>query len=120
MNSAYDAIAKPLIDSPRAEYPETTLFAVPYRLGAGELYTRWANGEIPSLVDLVGTYGKGIYRDAFGHAGQILVDVSKLICLRSIYSVEPSNFDHGMDWSVDLTLITNAAIDEHDRFDNRP
>ena len=114
LDVGYPAVAYPLIDSLRDEYPDTTIFAIPYGLSAGELYTRYADGELDDVTELVGSNGSGVFRDGFGHADHILEDLASLIWLQAIYGVDLAAFDAGYDWTVDLNTIASSILAEHD------
>ncbi len=114
LDVAYPAIAHPLIDSLRAEYPDTTIFAIPYGLSAGELFTRYADGELDDVTELVGSNGSGVFRDDFGHADHILEDLASLVWLQAIYGVDLATFDAGYEWSIDLNTIASSILAEHD------
>ncbi|MEM8705168.1 MAG: S-layer homology domain-containing protein [Actinomycetota bacterium] len=112
---AYAAIGPPLVDELRARYPNTEIFAIPYGLASGELYSLYDAGELDAdLSELVGSNGSVVYRDDFGHADHILEDLSSLIWLRAIYDVDLSTFDAGYDWTTDLNAIADRILDEHD------
>lgn len=114
LDVGYPAVAHPLIDSLRAEYPDTTIFAIPYGLSAGELYTRYADGELDDVTELVGSNGSGVFRDGFGHADHILEDLASLVWLQAIYGVDLATFDAGYDWTIDLNTIASSILAEHD------
>ena len=114
LDVGYPAVAYPLIDSLRDAYPDTTIFAIPYGLSAGELYTRYADGELDDVTELVGSNGSGVFRDGFGHADHILEDLASLIWLQAIYGVDLAAFDAGYDWTVDLNTIASSILAEHD------
>ena len=114
LDVGYPAVVHPLIDSLRAEYPDTTIFAIPYGLSAGGLYTRYADGELDDVTELVGSNGSGVFRDGFGHADHILEDLASLVWLQAIYGVDLAAFDAGYDWTVDLNTIASSILAEHD------
>ncbi len=114
LDVGYPAVAYPLIDSLRDEYPDTTIFAIPYGLSAVELYTRYADGELDDVTELVGSNGSGVFRDGFGHADHILEDLASLVWLQAIYGVDLAAFDAGYDWTVDLNTIASSILAEHD------
>ena len=114
LDVGYPAVAYPLIDSLRDEYPDTTIFAIPYGLSAVELYTRYADGELDDVKELVGSNGSGVFRDGFGHADHILEDLASLVWLQAIYGVDLAAFDAGYDWTVDLNTIASSILAEHD------
>ena len=114
LDVGYPAVAYPLIDSLRDEYPDTTIFAIPYGLSAGELYTRYADGELDDVTELVGSNGSGVFRDGFGHADHILEDLASLVWLQAIYGVDLAAFDAGYDWTVDLNTVASSILAEHD------
>ena len=114
LDVGYPAVVHPLIDSLRDAYPDTTIFAIPYGLSAGELYTRYADGELDDVTELVGSNGSGVFRDGFGHADHILEDLASLVWLQAIYGVDLAAFDAGYDWTVDLNTIASSILAEHD------
>ena len=114
LDFGYPAVAHPLIDSLRAEHPDTTIFAIPYGLSAGELYTRYADSELDDVTELVGSNGSGVFRDGFGHADHILEDLASLVWLQAIYGVDLETFDAGYDWTIDLNTIASSILAEHD------
>ncbi|MEM9015276.1 MAG: hypothetical protein AAGB02_09255 [Pseudomonadota bacterium] len=103
-----------MIDSLREQYPGVEIYVIPYGQAAGELYTRFANGALPDVRSLVGSNGTGIFRDNFGHADEILVDLAQLVWLYAIYGVRPETYEYGPMYMTDLRDIAESIIAEHD------
>jgi hypothetical protein len=117
-SGAYDTIAKNIIDNLRVEYPNVDLFAIPYGQAAVELYSLFESGELPDVDALVSRAGDGIFRDDFGHADTILLDLASLVWLRAIYGVELSSYDWEPNYVLDLKAIADAIMAGHDpRYD---
>lgn len=113
-NGAHKALSHDIIDNLRAEYPTTTFYDIPYGQAAAELYTLFEAGDLPDVDTLVGSGSdEGIFRDSFGHADSILVDLAELVWLRAIYGVPISTYDDP-GYEVDLRLIADAIMDGHD------
>ena len=109
----YPAIAQALVDDLRQQYPSTTIFAIPYGFAAVELFERWEDGELNDVNEFVGGGGSGIFRDAFGHADEILEDLASLVWLRAIYGTDLATFDAGYPWVTDLNTIGTELLDAH-------
>lgn len=112
--AAYPGIGSALIDPLRAEYPDTTFFAIPYGFSAVELYNRWDAGTLTDVSEFVGSNGSGVFRDDFGHADLILEDLASLVWLQAIYGVDLATFDAGYPWTLDLNAIAASILAEHD------
>lgn len=112
--AGYPGIVSVLIDPLRSEYPDTTIFAIPYGFSAVELYNRWDAGTLTDVSELVGSNGSGVFRDDFGHADLILEDLSSLVWLQAIYGVDLATFDAGYPWTLDLNAIAASILAEHD------
>ncbi|MDG1877393.1 MAG: S-layer homology domain-containing protein [Acidimicrobiales bacterium] len=112
--AAYPGIGSAVIDPLRAEYPDTTFFAIPYGFAAVELYNRWDDGTLTDVSELVGSHGSGVFRDDFGHADLILEDLASLVWLQAIYGVDLATFDAGYPWAIDLNSIAAEILAAHD------
>lgn len=111
---AHEALGHGIIDSLRAEYPGVDFYGIPYGQAAVELFSRYDAGQLPDVESLVSTNGDGVFRDAFGHADDILVDLGTLVWLRAIYGVELADYDHDPGYITDLMALADQIMDEHD------
>lgn len=105
----YSLVVVPLIDDLRAEYPEATIFAIPYGFPASELYSRLDAGDLPDVDGLIDGRD-GIFRDNRGHAGPILEDLAALMWLGLLYDVDLTAIDVGDRWATDLEAIAHEII----------
>ncbi len=105
---------QPAISLLRNQYPGTEIFCIPYGQSAVELRSLLAAGELPDVDVMLANPGEAIYRDALGHADDILIDLGRLVWLRSIYGIDLTAFDHDPGYVTDLKAIAQTITDEHD------
>lgn len=118
--AAHETQFHPFIDELRALYPGVDIYGIPYGQAAGELYSLYDAGELPDVTSLVSGSGDGIFRDSFGHADDILVELGRLVWLRAIYDVDLSTYDYDPGYETDLIAIAEAIMDAHDPDYNAP
>jgi hypothetical protein len=111
---AYESIAFGIVDDLRSAYPGVDFFAIPYGRAAAELYSLFEAGDLPDVDSLVSNAGEGIFRDSFGHADEILLELAALVWMRAIYDVDLSSYDYDPGYSTDLKAIADAIMDDHD------
>ncbi|HAP78427.1 MAG TPA: hypothetical protein DCR14_20385 [Acidimicrobiaceae bacterium] len=119
-SSAYNTIAKGIIDDLRSQFRGVRFFAIPYGQSAAELYTRFSQGNLPDVSALVASNGTGVFRDSFGHAGFILRELATLVWLDAIYGVDLATYDFDPGYTTDLKAIATAIMDAHDPEYNLP
>jgi hypothetical protein len=102
------------MDSIRALYPGVDIFSVPYGQSAGELRLLQAAGNLPDAPNLQGNASNSIFKDNLGHAGDILVDLGRLVWLRALYDVDLTNYSYGPSYATDLNALATAIMDGHD------
>ncbi|MEM1156192.1 MAG: hypothetical protein AAGI44_18815, partial [Pseudomonadota bacterium] len=102
------------VDLARANYPETDIFSIPYGRAAVELRNLFEQGELPDVEAMTSRTGEAIFRDALGHADQILIDLGRLVWLRAIYDIDLIAFDHDPGYAADLKSIAQRIMDEHE------
>lgn len=112
--AAHDTLFHGLIDDLRAEYPRVDIYGIPYGQAAAELYSLYDAGQLPDVDTLVSPTGEAIFRDSFGHADDILVELGRLVWLRAIYGVDLSTYDYDPGYTTDLKAIADAIMDGHD------
>lgn len=113
-HAAHENLFHDLVDDLRAEYPGVDIFGIPYGQAAVELYSLYDAGQLPDVDTLVSSTGDAVFRDSFGHADDILVELGRLVWLRAIYGVELSNYDYDPGYLTDLKAIADGIMDEHD------
>lgn len=108
-----------LIADLRAEYPGVVIYDIPYGHAAVELYRLFEAGQLPDVDSLVGNGDRFLFRDSFGHAAPILLDLAELVWLRAIYGVPIATYENP-GYDVDLRPIADAIMDVHDPAFNAP
>jgi hypothetical protein len=104
-----------LIDDLRALYPGVEIDCIPHGHSALELRLLYEAGQLDDDVDfLVSATGDAIYRDAFGHADDILVDLGRLVWLNAIYGVDLPTYSWNHGYTADLKGIGQSIMDDHD------
>ena len=119
-HAAYDTIATGIIDGLRARFPSTRFFSIPYGHAAVDLYALYATGNLPDVRSFVAADGSGLFRDTFGHGGDILIDLAALVWLRAIYHVDLAAYAYDPGTATDLLAIAAAIMDAHDSTYNLP
>ena len=103
----------PFIDSIRALYPGVDIFSIPYGQSAGELRLLQGANNLPDAPNLVGSASNSIYTDSAGHAGDILVDLGRLVWLNALYDVDLTTYTYGPSYATDLNALAKAIMDAH-------
>jgi hypothetical protein len=103
-----------LIDYLRSLYPGVEIYCIPYGQSALELRLLLEASNLPDVDFLVSPTGDAIYRDSFGHADDILVDLGQLVWLNAIYGVELNTYAYDPGYSTDLKAIGQSIMDAHD------
>ena len=98
----------------QAEYPATTIFAIPYGRAAADLYTMFEAGQLPEITALIGDSLTSLSRDEMGHAGRIVEELAALVWLRAIYCVNLDGYSYSSTYSTDLKSLATAIVDEDD------
>ncbi len=111
--SAHDTAWHDFVDTLRGLYPGVVIDCIPYGRASGELYLLFDAGNLPDVTSLVGASGDAIYTDAFGHAGDILVDLSSLVWLNAIYDVDLNTYGWNPGTVTDLKALGQTIMDEH-------
>ena len=102
------------IDSIRALYPNVDIFSIPYGKSAVELHLLQDANNLPDAPNLQGNASNSIFTDNLGHAGDILVDLGRLVWLNAIYDVDLANYSYGPSYNTDLHAVAKAIMDGHD------
>ena len=103
------------IDSLRALYPGVDIYSIPYGQSALELRNLYAANNLPPINNLLGGASDSIFTDTLGHAGDILVDLGRLVWLNAIYDVDLSMYAYGPTWTgTDMNGIAQTIMDGHD------
>jgi hypothetical protein len=95
----YNTAWLPFMDQLRALYPGVDIFSVPYGQAAGELWVRLDADDLPEspwpVVNLTGPSHTSIFTDEKGHAGGMLLALSRLVWLKAIYGRSVGGFHSG-------------------------
>ncbi len=102
------------VDSIRALYPGVDIYSVPYGQSAGELRVLQDAGLLPDAPNLQGSASNSIFTDTLGHAGDILVDLGRLVWVNALYDVDLATYSYGPVYQTDLHAVAKAIMDAHD------
>lgn len=108
------------IDELRRRYPESEIFSIPYGQAAAELRFLLDAGQLPDVSSLTGARDDAIFTDELGHAGEILIELGRLVWLNAIYGVDLNSYDYEPEYSTDLKGIAQSIMDAHDADYNAP
>lgn len=95
----------------RKTFPGKTILCVNYGPAAIELKKLFEAGQLPDVESMVSNNkSPAVYRDAFGHAGPILKDLSSLVWLAILYDVDLTASDLDTGYKTDLKKIAMAIV----------
>lgn len=100
-----------LIDDLRAAYPGVDILSISHGQAALELRARFERGELPDVVRMTGPRDEAIFTDRKGHAAQILKDLGTLVWVGSVYGIDVSDYNFGMQYETDLAEIAAMIIE---------
>jgi hypothetical protein len=103
-----------LIGYLRGLYPGVEIYCIPYGQSAVELRLLFEAGNLPDVNFLIGSSGDAIYTDTLGHAGDILVELGRLVWLNAIYGVDLTTYAYDPEYVTDLKAIAQSIMDAHD------
>ena len=103
------------IDQLREEFPRSTFLCVPQGQWMVELWRLFEAKQLPELTQLVGS-GKGesqqaLFRDNFGHGGELAEKQGALMWLRVIYGVDLKNYQFSTKTKYDLKELAQRICD---------
>lgn len=92
--SLFDSLITPL----RQRYPNNAVIFCPYGLGAYELIESFFDGELDGVEYLSAAPSSNsgdeyLFRDATGHANELVVTLNTLIWANTLYGVDPAELD---------------------------
>lgn len=103
-----------LVDYLRGLYPGVEIFCNPYGQSSLELRLLFEAGNLPDVNFLIGAANDAIYIDTLGHAGDILVELGRLVWLNAIYDVDLTTYAYDPGYIADLKGIAQSIMDAHD------
>lgn len=119
MKSNAQSVLHPIIDGLRAEFPQIEFMITPYGQGAFELEKMFDNGELAEdgitqkFGSRKGPKGVSIYNDTLGHGSTILVALSELIWLYSVFDVDLDEYDYDTGYKADLKSAAKRVVDKY-------
>ncbi|MEM1227469.1 MAG: EF-hand domain-containing protein [Planctomycetota bacterium] len=104
-----------IMDELRAEFPDTTFLCVPQGQWMVELWRLFEGGQLPELTQFVGK-GRGklqqaLFRDEFGHGGELAEKEGALLWLRVLYGVDLDSYPHSTNTKADLKSLAQSICD---------
>lgn len=116
----YNTYILPTVDDLRAQYPDVTIYTIPYGMAALELRTLFEAGNLPDVSNLQGPSESSLFTDYKGHGGQILKDLGELIWMDAIYGVDLDKYAYDSGYQTDLKAIAKSIMDNHNADYNGP
>lgn len=103
------------INTLRTIYSNNDFYCIPYGEAAGELYKLYEAGNLTDVQSLVRQgESPGIFSDSFGHADDILVDLSQLVWLAAIYGVDLITYNYDPGYIIDLKMMAANIMTRHE------
>ena len=101
---AHEAIVKKM----RVRYPSTHIHCAYYGRSGSELKTRFEDGDLPGITELVGA--KGVFRDKAGNPGPVLDDFNAMITASILYDVDLTQKDLGLGYKANLGPMLKTVL----------
>ena len=89
-----------IVEKMRVRYPSTHIHCAYYGRSGPELKTRFEDGDLPGITELVGE--QGVFRDKAGNPGPVLDDLNAMLTLSIIYDVDLTQQDLGLGYKANL------------------
>ncbi len=104
------------IDRLREAFPDTTFLCVPQGQWMVELWRLFEADKLPELTQFVsGKKGKSqqaLFRDNFGHGGELAEKQGALMWLRIIYGIELTDYEFSTQTKYDLKELAQRICDK--------
>jgi len=105
----YHKVAHTLIvEKMRVRYPSTHIHCAYYGRSGSELKTRFEDGDLPGITELVGV--KGVFRDKAGNPGPVLDDFNAMITASILYDVDLTEKDLGLGYKANLGPMLKRVL----------
>jgi len=101
---AFEAV----VEKMRARYPSNRILCAYYGRSGSELKTRFDDGDLPGITELVGE--KGVFRDEAGNPGPVLDDFNAMITASIIYDVDLTQKDLGLGYKANLGPMLETVL----------
>ena len=101
---AFEAI----VEKMRVRYPSNRILCAYYGRSGSELKTRFDDGDLPGITELVGE--KGVFRDEAGNPGPVLDDFNAMITASIIYDVDLTQKDMGLGYKANLGRMLKTVL----------
>ena len=100
----------------RKAYPNNSITVINYGLAACELKARFEAGKLKGDINKMVDRESGLFRDAFGHAGHMIKDLSALIWLKMLYGADLDKLKLSREYKTDLKVTAAKIAKLNDRF----
>jgi hypothetical protein len=107
-NKKADKILFETVEQLRKKYPDKKFYYLNYGMAYVELKRLFEAGELPEIKTLKGK--QGIYRDATSHANPILLELSALLWLNTLYDIDIEKTKLKSRVKTDLKKIASKII----------
>ena len=101
---AFEAV----VEKMRARYPSNRILCAYYGRSGSELKTRFDDGDLPGITELVGE--KGVFRDEAGNPGPVLDDFNAMITASIIYDVDLTQKELGLGYKANLGRMLKTVL----------
>ena len=97
-----------IVEKMRVRYPSNRILCAYYGRSGSELKTRFDDGDLPGITELVGE--KGVFRDEAGNPGPVLDDFNAMITASIIYDVDLTQKDMGLGYKANLGPMLKTVL----------
>ena len=97
-----------IVEKMRIRYPSTHIHCAYYGRSGSELKTRFDDGDLPGITELVGA--TGVFRDKAGNPGPVLDDFNAMITASILYDVDLTQKDLGLGYKANLGPMLKRVL----------
>ena len=100
----------------RKAYPGNSITVINYGASAAELKVRFEAGKLNGDCRKMVERKSGLFTDKFGHAGPMIIDLSALTWLKTLYGADFKEVKLARTYRTDLRAIAEKLVKYNDRF----
>lgn len=116
-NKAIDASGDQIFETVtqlRKAYPKNHIYFLNFGIVASELKGRFEAGKLPDVEEISGLGNRVLFRDGLiGHGGPMMLEVSSLLWLETIYGVDIDKLKHSAYQSDVKDIVRHVAEYNH-------
>ena len=100
----------------RKAFPKNSITMINYGAAACELKVQFEAGKLKGDISKMVDRKSGLFKDTFGHAGPMIIDLSALIWLKNLYGADFDKLKLSRKYKTELKVPAEKIAKLNDRF----